>query len=628
MRAARETERLVDVGGERLADRAQHAAVIDGARHRLLTAAGLQLPPDQRPALQPLFAQRTGGGGQALAIAPHRQVAAERVASALAVHVTGQGDLRVRAGVGLRRRHRIADHQLRGHAVVEQGVHEGGVGPVLQQPTHQVGQQVLVAPHGRIGPQHHVVAEAGVGRAVERLAHAVQPLVLHPHAGLRRHVAHGRQRMGVVGGELRIERRRGVDERLGRHQIGQVGGRLGGVDRIARPPGHLGALDLGVPVGALHQAHHDAAATGAGEVRHAPDHLHRALLVGLDHQAQPGPVSELVLVRQPLQQFQRQHQPVRLLRVQGEVQVVARGQHRQPLHPRVEFRPDAGLLRRLVAGRQGRQLHRHAMAVLGPCAMAGLADRADRVGVEALVALGVGGRARALAQHVEGAEHVVAPRALERLFDGAAEHELLAHDPHRRHDGLAHHRLAEASREALDEAADVAPRLLVHLHQLAGQHQPPGGGVDEQAVGAAEMAGPIGRADLLGDQAVAGVLVGRAQQRLGQAHERQAFLGAERELLQEAFHHPLAPVRAARSANEGLRLRLHERARRVIQGTGGEEGGDRLALVAVLAGVEVVPVPRRRHGVHSARGLQERADLRSRRSAGECASLRTPCHRR
>ena len=47
----------------------------------------------------------------------------------------------------------IGDHVGGGHALVEQGVDEAGVGAVLQQAADQIGQQVLVAADRRVGAQ-------------------------------------------------------------------------------------------------------------------------------------------------------------------------------------------------------------------------------------------------------------------------------------------------------------------------------------------------------------------------------------------------------------------------------------------------------------------------------------------
>ena len=63
--------------------------------------------------------------------------------------------------------------------------------------------------------------------------------------------------------------------------------------------------------------------------------------------------------------------------------------------------------------------------------------------------------------------------------------------------------------------------------------RPEGGGVDEQAVGGAQVLLPVPSADLLGDQRVGGVLVGDAQQRLGEAHQDDAFLRGQPVLVHE-----------------------------------------------------------------------------------------------
>ncbi|MNG94279.1 hypothetical protein D3C79_532860 [compost metagenome] len=73
-------------------------------------------------------------------------------------------------------------------------------------------------------------------------------------------------------------------------------------------------------------------------------------------------------------------------------------------------------------------------------------------------------------------------------------------------------------------------------HQLAGQQQAPGGGVDEQRRAVAQVRLPVAGADLVADQRVTGALVGDAQQGFGQAHQCHAFLGRQRKLLQQALN--------------------------------------------------------------------------------------------
>ena len=112
----------------------------------------------------------------------------------------------MRAGLRLHRGDRIARHLLRRRLVVQQQMHEGGVGAVLQQPPHQIGQQVLVRADRRIDAQRQR-PEPLRRRVVQRLAHAVQALVLDRDAGRSAMRAHRRQGVGVVGGELGVEMR-------------------------------------------------------------------------------------------------------------------------------------------------------------------------------------------------------------------------------------------------------------------------------------------------------------------------------------------------------------------------------------------------------------------------------------
>ncbi|GFE78783.1 hypothetical protein GCM10011487_07830 [Steroidobacter agaridevorans] len=49
----------------------------------------------------------------------------------------------------------------------------------------------------------------------------------------------------------------------------------------------------------------------------------------------------------------------------------------------------------------------------------------------------------------------------------------------------------------------------------------------------ARVSGPVARCDLVGDQAVGGLVIGNAKQALRQTHQRDAFLIGQRELLEE-----------------------------------------------------------------------------------------------
>jgi hypothetical protein len=138
-------------------------------------------------------------------------------------------------------------------------------------------------------------------------------------------------------------------------------------------------------------------------------------------------------------------------------------------------------------------------------------------------------------------------------------------------------------------AADRLFSLLVA--QLAGQHQAPGGGVDEQRGRAPHVRAPVAAADLVADQRIARGLVGDAQQRLGQAHQRHALLaGSENSCTSAAT--PLAtgasrrPCTRRAASVHGIGLRRVSARQRQQRGQalglgpvpGGGDGGAQLGL--------------------------------------------------
>ena len=108
-----------------------------------------------------------------------------------AVDVLRQGN----AGVGrlrpaLHLLRRIFDQGLHRHRTIDQVVHEGGVGAVLQQSPDQVGQQILMLAHRGID-----AAEcAGIvhDQVVQLLPHAVQALKLKTFRPAAGHFQHRR----------------------------------------------------------------------------------------------------------------------------------------------------------------------------------------------------------------------------------------------------------------------------------------------------------------------------------------------------------------------------------------------------------------------------------------------------
>src|SRR3546814_15886151 len=103
---------------------------------------------------------------------------------------------------------RVGDDLVDRQLLVLDAVHEGGVGTVLQQAAHQVGEQLLVAADRRVDAAGQVHPLRPDDLLIERLAHAVQALELEvPMAtgALSRGLQNPRYRVRVVG---RSEERR------------------------------------------------------------------------------------------------------------------------------------------------------------------------------------------------------------------------------------------------------------------------------------------------------------------------------------------------------------------------------------------------------------------------------------
>ena len=110
--------------------------------------------------------------------------------------------------------------------------------------------------------------------------------------------------VGVVGGELGIDGLGHRQQLAGAGEVGDVRVGLAGIDRVAFQPFLLGALDLAVPVGALHQTDHQAVTAALGEIDDVVDHIGAALLVGLDDEADAVPVGEGRIEAELLQQIE------------------------------------------------------------------------------------------------------------------------------------------------------------------------------------------------------------------------------------------------------------------------------------------------------------------------------------
>ena len=185
------------------------------------------------------------------------------------------------------------------------------------------------------------------------------------------------------------------------------------------------------------------------------------------------------------------------------------------------------MARRLVTWVQRRELDRDPRAVRQSVVASRAADRVDRSGIGGEVAVGIGLRARALAQHVEGVAIELARAGagtLQRLLDGLAKDEVIAHHAH----GLTCRGAHGRDAQALGQAADDACRRLARLDDARSDAERPGRGGHQERIRLGFMMSEIALAELVLDQPVGGGGVGHAQQRFRQDHQGEALLGRER----------------------------------------------------------------------------------------------------
>ena len=184
--------------------RANHDAAIRGRCDAAHRTARFRLSIHQRMCLEWLRQRVPHARHELVARAVVPQGQPLRVIAA-GEDVARKRDLRMRNLSKLRDlNHRIGDDFGNRGLVIGKPVDEGGVGTIFEQAAHQIGQQILMAAHGRINAAGLVHLVLPHHLFVERLTHAVETLELEA-AVIARHHRNGRQRMRIVGGELRIE---------------------------------------------------------------------------------------------------------------------------------------------------------------------------------------------------------------------------------------------------------------------------------------------------------------------------------------------------------------------------------------------------------------------------------------
>ena len=198
-------------------------------------------------------------------------------------------------------------------------MHERGVRAVLQEAAHEVRQKRLVRPDRRVDAARHAELVRSHDLVVERLAHAVQALVLELGAAGKR--ADGADREGIVRCELRIYRAGGAKQASGASEIRNVGVLLARKNGIVGQAVDLRALDLRIPIRALDQAHHQPVPGSLAEVDHPVENGTCAPLVGLDDKSDAIPAGKLRIGCQRFQNVERQIEAIGFLRIDVEANV-------------------------------------------------------------------------------------------------------------------------------------------------------------------------------------------------------------------------------------------------------------------------------------------------------------------
>ncbi len=312
------------------------------------------------------------------------------------------------------------------------------------------------------------------------------------------------------------------------------------------------------------------------------DHCRGAFLVGLNSESEAIPAFERCVAERGRDHVERQFQPIRFLRIDREIQVEGLGAPCQVEQPWNQFRHYPPMAQRLEAWMQRGQLDRDAGPIGQRTIVGGVADGVDRGGVGIEIALRVGGGARAFAEHVEGIARRggrMRPRPRQRGFDGLAEHEMAAHQPHRLPGRGAYRRSAEPLRQPPDRAL----RGLAGLNHARRHPQRPRRRVDQKRAGFGLVVHKVALAELVLDELVGGAGIRHPQQGFGKHHQRQAFLGGERKLPQHVLDAAESVVGGADGADQAGRGAVDALVLRGVQVGGFEKPGRQDAIVRRIA---------------------------------------------
>ncbi len=164
---------------------------------------------------------------------------------------------------------RIGRQFLRRDVRIGHTVDKAGIGPVLQQAAHQIGEQVTVAADGRINAHRCLAITLDPAkRVIDILAHSVQPLEFEFCVVLCGQGFHCADCIGVMRSESRVDSIAGCQEPFRTGEVGHVGCDLAREDGKIIIAADLAQLDFGIPIGALDQPDEQLATIFARKLCH------------------------------------------------------------------------------------------------------------------------------------------------------------------------------------------------------------------------------------------------------------------------------------------------------------------------------------------------------------------------
>ena len=135
-----------------------------------------------------------------------------------------------------------------------------------------------------------------------------------------------RQRMRIMGSELRVNKIGHRQQFFGAGEVGDIGIDLTGVNGIAFQPFHLCAFDFAVPVCAFHQTDHQTAAATGRQVNQVINDERAALHIRLNHKSDAVPALQFRLETEFFQQVEGDFQAIRLFGIDVDADIVLAGQ--------------------------------------------------------------------------------------------------------------------------------------------------------------------------------------------------------------------------------------------------------------------------------------------------------------